>query len=225
MIDTSDERCAVVCMMVSNPVGGEQERRPGWKKDVNDLVRALRDERNDLKQKLAKHEPPDDGVRFHCAHCDWKTPRRNIVDLARHVNEKHPSETFLCGRRSPGLSDHVMEGMPDCWEKMPNGDKVCLHCGSLSEADLFDIIEHYLAGDEGYRFETTDKGYKVYAQRPGVINASNGGIKFYGHHADKTHPDFAKRTAMFERAVQVSNERFRAMIDRQRDQFKKPAAE
>lgn len=182
--------------------------------DAAEVRKRLAAAEAELAALKAKHAPKDDGVRFHCAHCDWKTPRRNIVDLARHVNEVHPSETFLCGRRSPGLSDRIMEGMPDCWQKQPNGDKTCLHCGSMSEADLFDIIEHYIAGDEGYRFSTTDKGYKVYAQRPGVTNASDGGIKFYGHHADKTHPYFQKRTALFERAVQVSNERYMALARR-----------
>jgi len=190
-----------------------------------EACKALEAAEAELAALKAKHEPKDDGVRFHCAHCDWKTPRRNIVDLARHVNEAHPSETFLCGRRSPGLSDRVMEGMPDCWEKMPNGDKVCLHCGSLSEADLFDIIEHYIAGDAGYRFETTDKGYKVYAQRPGVMNAGDGGIKFYGHHADQTHPDFQKRTALFEQAIKKSVTDFKAMMQGQRAEFKKNSTE
>lgn len=188
--------------------------------DAAEVRKRLAATEAELAALKAKYEKPDDGVRFHCAHCDWKTPRRNIVDLARHVNEAHPSETFLCVRRN-GMSNTIMDGMPDCWEKMPNGDKVCLHCGSLSEADLFDIIEHYIAGDEGYRFETTDKGYKVYANRPGVTNASDGGIKFYGHHADKTHPDFQKRTALFEQAIKVSHERFKDMISKQRAAFKK----
>ena len=47
-IDTSDEACAVVCMIVSNPGGDFQ--KPGWKKRVNDLIRALRDERADAKR-------------------------------------------------------------------------------------------------------------------------------------------------------------------------------
>jgi hypothetical protein len=45
-IDTSDEACAVVCMLVSNP--GQDERPHAWQKRVNDLIRALRDERNEL---------------------------------------------------------------------------------------------------------------------------------------------------------------------------------
>ena len=50
-IDTSDGACALVCMIVSNPQGSMQ--KPGWQKRVNDLIRALRDERNELCQKLA----------------------------------------------------------------------------------------------------------------------------------------------------------------------------
>ena len=46
-IDTSDEACALVCMIVSNPQNTMQ--KPGWQKRVNDLIRALRDERNDLR--------------------------------------------------------------------------------------------------------------------------------------------------------------------------------
>jgi hypothetical protein len=50
-VDTSDEQCAVVCMIVSNPGGGE--RPYAWQKRVNDLIRALRDERNAFRTALA----------------------------------------------------------------------------------------------------------------------------------------------------------------------------
>lgn len=52
LVDTSDEACAVVCMIVSDPSGSRQ-LKPGWKKQVNDLIRALRDERNALREQLA----------------------------------------------------------------------------------------------------------------------------------------------------------------------------
>lgn len=46
-VDTSNERIAVVCMLVTNP---DNKHRPDdWRKQVNDLIRALRDERNTLK--------------------------------------------------------------------------------------------------------------------------------------------------------------------------------
>lgn len=47
-IDTSDEGCALVCMIVSNPNGSMRKDGDGWQRRVNDLIRALRDERNDL---------------------------------------------------------------------------------------------------------------------------------------------------------------------------------
>lgn len=49
-VDTSDEACAIVCMLVSDPW---DERPHAWQKRVNDLIRALRDERNELRKKLS----------------------------------------------------------------------------------------------------------------------------------------------------------------------------
>lgn len=53
-VDTSDIECDVVCMIVSNPGGGE--RQQAWQKRVNDLIRALRDERNELRAALSSME-------------------------------------------------------------------------------------------------------------------------------------------------------------------------
>jgi hypothetical protein len=61
-IDTSDEACAVVCMIVSNPQGKFQTT--GWQKRVNDLIRALRDERN-----TAHRERDEMKERWTCFHC------------------------------------------------------------------------------------------------------------------------------------------------------------
>lgn len=51
-IDTSDEACAVACMLVSNPEGAFRKDGDGWQRRVNDLIRALRDERNAMREKL-----------------------------------------------------------------------------------------------------------------------------------------------------------------------------
>lgn len=51
-IDTSDKACAVACMLVSNPQGAMRQDGDGWQRRVNDLIRALRDERNELLRKL-----------------------------------------------------------------------------------------------------------------------------------------------------------------------------
>lgn len=51
-IDTSDEQCALICMVVSNP--GDGPRPHAWQKRVNDLIRALRDERNDYRERMCR---------------------------------------------------------------------------------------------------------------------------------------------------------------------------
>jgi hypothetical protein len=53
-IDTSDEACAVACLLVSNPQGAMRRDGDGWQKRVNDLIRALRDERNDYRARMCK---------------------------------------------------------------------------------------------------------------------------------------------------------------------------
>lgn len=52
IVDTSDEACAVACMLVTNPMGSFRKDGDGWQKRVNDLIRALRDERNSYRQRL-----------------------------------------------------------------------------------------------------------------------------------------------------------------------------
>jgi hypothetical protein len=74
------------------------------------------------------------------------------------------------------------------WRTEPDGSRTCSYCGSLHPADFTDIMWRYSQGEEGYSFDMTDKGYKDYGHRPGVQNASQGGIKFYGNHCT---PDVA----------------------------------
>lgn len=88
------------------------------------------------------------------------------------------------------------------WRTEPNGDRCCSYCGSLHPDDFLDIMQRYAAGEEGYHFDLTTKSYKVYARRPGVQNASQGGIKFYGHHAvPEGHADRAAHEAAWAAAV------------------------
>ncbi len=97
------------------------------------------------------------------------------------------------------------------WEKRPNGDRCCSYCGSLHPDDFLDIMQRYAAGEEGYHFGLTDKSYKVYVSRPGVRNAGDGGIKFYGHHAvSKDHPDRAAHEAAWRAAVEKHRADFQA---------------
>lgn len=70
------------------------------------------------------------------------------------------------------------------WRSEKDGTRTCSHCGSLHPEDFEDILYRYAAREDGYSFSTTTKGgWKYYANRPGVRNAGDGGIKFYGNHA------------------------------------------
>lgn len=102
--------------------------------------------------------------------------------------------THLCPERpqSPhpfNLPDH------DEWRLMPDGTRTCSYCGSLHEDDFIDIVSKYLEGVDDYHFDTTTKNYKWYARRPGVENASQGGIKFYTWHVDRTDPERLNKNA------------------------------
>lgn len=53
-INTSDEACAMACMIVSNPQGKLRTDGDGWQRRVNDLIRALKDERNGLREDIER---------------------------------------------------------------------------------------------------------------------------------------------------------------------------
>lgn len=113
------------------------------------------------------------------------------------------SETFSCPRGAGADSPFVspFNGEDATWKLRPNGDRVCSYCGSLHPDDFLDIITRYGAGEEGYSFDLTGKSYKVYAKRPGVVSALDGGIKFYGHHAvAEDHPARAAHEAAWRTA-------------------------
>ncbi len=111
-------------------------------------------------------------------------------------------DAFTCGSRVQ--QGRAIAGVhSDHWRKMPSGDRTCSYCGSLHEDDFFEIVEAYADGREGYSFDPSTKPYKKYASKPGVSNASEGGIKFYGWHADLTEgPELERKNATYERAMQ-----------------------
>jgi len=149
----------------------------------------------------------DDDVRFKCAQCDFETSKRDITELVEHANKAHPEHTFTCQDRS--ISRGMFGNHRDCWQKQPNGDRTCTYCGSLHEEDFVSILEKYIAGEEGYSFDPSTKDYKSYAHRPGVKNASQGGIKFYHWHVDLSHADLQKRQDLYASAVKRFREHLR----------------
>jgi len=179
-------------------------------------------------------------LRYGSRHClwfpgDWRLPQINPLVSSSH-SAKSGKRTFRCyepvwlmrlrqrlfcfagrhrcGGRWFGQSPKFGgdKALPDTWDLMADGTRTCSYCGSLHEEDLFDILQHYVAGDPGYSFSTTDKGYKLYAHRPGAVNASLGGIKFYKCHVDHNHPDFEKREALFRKACEKQNAEWRAYL-------------
>lgn len=93
------------------------------------------------------------------------------------------AETFFCPRGAgPDSPFHAPFNGEATREDRPDGSRTCSYCGSLHPDDFMDIMKQFAAGRPGYRFGTTDKSYKAYGNRPGVRNASEGGIKFYVHH-------------------------------------------
>ena len=116
------------------------------------------------------------------------------------------SETFFCGRGPGPDSPFVAPFNGEAtWRAEPDGSRTCSYCGSLHADDFVEIMEQYAAGVEGYRFSTTTKGYKAYGNRPGVANASQGGIKFYADHL----PD---ERARFDAAWAAARARFVAQL-------------
>lgn len=119
-------------------------------------------------------------------------------------------ETFLCQRRPPEphpfkLPDH------DTWDVSPNGDRTCSYCGSVHPDDFFACLEEAAKEGTDVRIEPSDKGYKFYVTRPDVMNAMEGGIKFYTWHIpSKEWAD--KANALFPEALRRSKERFDAFL-------------
>jgi len=115
---------------------------------------------------------------------------------------------MICPERG---NNPQIPGMPttDEWRSMPDGTRTCSYCGSLHPDDFVDILYGYL-GDDSFKFEPTSKGYKVYANRPGTRNASEGGIKFYTwHDACGEKNDRTAVAAAYDLAIPIYRSRYR----------------
>lgn len=120
----------------------------------------------------------------------------------------------LCGRRDGNVKG-AWE-LPDTWDRGPDGYRTCSYCGSIHFDDLMDICRKTIT-DERYGLDGTTKSYKVYVRQPNVVNASQGAIKFYGHHT--IHPVSPEDQALYASALRLSRERFEAKMS---ERFPKP---
>lgn len=91
------------------------------------------------------------------------------------------------------------------WNWGPDGNRTCSHCGSIHPDDLMTICRKAIV-DDRYSIDGTTKSYKVYVRQPGVRNASEGAIKFYGWHASDKAGEAEHQ--LLKHAMQVSAERF-----------------
>jgi hypothetical protein len=96
------------------------------------------------------------------------------------------------------------------WRKERDGTRTCSYCGSLHPEDFIDIMWRYSQGEEGYHFERSTKGYKDYGNRPGLRNADDGGLKFYGNHCTPDVADelYAARSMAIARERREYEERW-----------------
>jgi hypothetical protein len=123
-----------------------------------------------------------------------------------------------CGRRGEAAFDIDGRGklpLPDTWDMGPDENRTCSYCGSIHFDDLMKICR-LIPDDPRYAIEGTTKSYKVYVKQPGVVNAGQGAIKFYMHHAPSQPSKEDQK--LFAEAVHISNERHAAMMERWRQE-------
>lgn len=104
--------------------------------------------------------------------------------------------------QSPAFDGHKPN--PDTWDVGPDGNRTCSFCGSIHFDDLMKVARK-VPDDARYALDGTTKGYKIYVRQPGVMNASQGAIKFYSWHAPK-EPSADDELA-FSTAMKLSHDR------------------
>lgn len=105
----------------------------------------------------------------------------------------------------------------------PNGDICCAFCGSLHPIQFMELVNHILETKcvDGVYFSAGKPG-KVYLNRPGVRNADDGAVKFYGNHlfvipefieVTETGKRIRKKIAdKIEEALKLSNHHFENVV-------------
>lgn len=152
-------------------------------------------------------------MQMRCPHCTLfhaigpSTPSKKGENpfwlVSQHINKQHPELTFLCPRRASGVfGPRGSQSHRDFWCIEASGDKTCSYCQSVSEGDLREILQAFVAGTPGYRFMSTNEPDKVYVSRPGVGAASLGGIKFHLQHLSRDSTDTSSALAqLFDQAI------------------------
>lgn len=110
-----------------------------------------------------------------------------------------------CPRRMSEIGPWEHKEDLDTWRQSGN-DRVCSFCGSLHPADFEAVLERVIQ-DEKCSISLSDKGYKVYVNRPEIRNASEGAIKYYKQHNYTSADDIARIEPLFIQAANLSKSR------------------
>jgi len=99
----------------------------------------------------------------------------------------------------------------DRWNKR-NKDKVCSFCGSWHPEEFLAFLDKVISTKaEENRIEISDKKYKIYVTRPGILNAGEGTIKFKTHHLSKEQ--YQNNYLKINEAHKLSWNKFMAKMD------------
>lgn len=110
-----------------------------------------------------------------------------------------------CPRRMREMGPWEYKEGLDTWE-LRGHDRVCSFCGSLHPAE-FEAFLTRIVADEQCSVSLSNKGYKIYINRPETRNASEGAIKYYKQHNYTNADDIARVEPLFVQAVNLSRER------------------
>jgi hypothetical protein len=123
--------------------------------------------------------------------------------------------------KCPRLIGTRFEDEDQCWNVLPNGDKTCSGCGSYHPKEWIDWLDKATDPSTEDRLTTTDKGYKMYVEKPGVRNASEGAIKVYLQHvkqyAEEHKLNIEELDKKIHAAAIAGNTKFQAKMNKMRE--------
>ena len=96
--------------------------------------------------------------------------------LANTQQATEPRDVQTCPDRMTNAGPWERKEGLDSWKKF-GSDRCCSFCGSAHPDELDVMLDL-----ETTKIDVSDKRYKIYIRRPGVMNASGGAIKFYTWH-------------------------------------------
>lgn len=131
-----------------------------------------------------------------------------VTSIARDGSAAHRCRSRDVNGEHPAVA---AEGDCDTWCKEANGDLCCSYCGSLHPEDFIRLVKKSSDPSSDVSIDSSTKGYKFYIRRPDVVNAAEGGIKFYNWHF-RDQSDVDRVNTNLRQAVDESEKRNAALI-------------